>query len=87
MALKSWQTKLIGVGMMIPLVILAIILILNKALWIYVILGAVFGYMFNMGFKLVQGAQLSDIRDRIVDDIEDAREDAQDGYDRVRGKD
>ena len=82
MTLKPWHTKLIGVAFMIPLIVLAIMLILNKALWVYLICGAIFTYLWNCGLKLVKGAALKDVWGRVVNDLEDAKDDIHDAYHR-----
>jgi hypothetical protein len=76
--------KVIGLGMMVPLPILAIFILLSKSAWILVLLAVVFTYLFNLGFKVLRGATWADVKDDVIDDIEDAKEDLENLGDRIR---
>ncbi len=83
MSMKPYQKKLVGFAMMIPLTAIAISLLLNKSMWVYLLCGLVSMYLFNCGLKIVKGASFSDIKNKVVKDIDGAKSDAQKKYDQA----
>ena len=64
-------SKMVGVGLMVPLVGLAIYVVMNPKIWIAAILAAVFGAMFAFGLKLVKGKTVQEAGQEVVAGIKD----------------
>jgi uncharacterized membrane protein len=70
---KAQRNKLIGYGMMLPLVGFAAYMLFFTKLWLFLIVGLVCGALFYVGLKLAKGTDPSQLDEEIKEDIANAK--------------
>lgn len=70
---KTKRNKLIGYGMMLPLAGFAVYMFFFTKLWLFLIVGLVFGALFYVGLKLAQGTDPSQLDEEFKEDIANAK--------------
>jgi len=71
---KDKKLKLIGIGLCIPLVIMAIYLIFHLGVLLVAALTAISTALFVYGLKLAKGDSLEEVKKDFMDDIDDLRD-------------
>lgn len=82
---NSNTSRLVGIGLMLPLAGLVAYMVLNPKTWLIILFAIVFSLMFTYGLKLVKGKSFKEVGKDIIDDIDDLKDDAEEAGKKISG--